>query len=223
VSDFKLTPDDKGLPHPLRAPCKFCGAPEGSEGTIETKNGQDVVHCGRCGRGLYNAPKTETGREPRTLTSIRSISPSQRARLFERAHNRCEFCGRSDSLVIGHSVSVKDGFDNLTDVQLNSDENLLVLCAECNAGWGARTPATWLLSKVLWLRTQPPASDRKPARQEFAAWLEQMRGKVLTDEEIERAQILFTQHGIEAKREVMDEHKREELEAWRKKRREEDS
>jgi len=141
---------------------------------------------------------------------------------MERAHYRCEICGSTENLTIAHIVSVKKGMDDLTDAELNSDDNQIVACAECNAGMGTQGPAPWILVRLVKQRTQTMApSDRKPARQEFLTWLEQMRGR-LTDEQIEHAQGLIGQVVIEAKREVEDEHKREELEAWRKKRREED-
>jgi len=203
----------------LRAPCPQCG---GTEGRIHwDQNGQDVVYCKPCNRHLYNAPKSESGRVARTLRTIRHISPSQRSRLMERAHWRCEICGTTENLTVAHIVSVKKGFNELTDAELNSDDNQIVACAECNAGMGINGPAPWVLIRLVKQRTQPPPSDRKPARQEFFAWLEQMRGR-LTDEQIERGQVLIGQVIVEAKREVEDEHKRQELEAWRKKRREED-
>lgn len=49
----------------LRRPgCRFCGAPEGSEGEMQYTNGQRVVQCARCGRFLYCQPKSEAGAKP---------------------------------------------------------------------------------------------------------------------------------------------------------------
>lgn len=214
---FKLEPEWQD--YLLREPCKKCGE---REGRIHwNQSGQDIVYC-KNNHHCYNAPKTETGRVPRTLSSVRNISPSQRSRLLERAHYRCELCGSQDSPTIAHILSVKDGFDVLTDAQLNSDENTLVACAECNAGMGKRTPPVWLLVRMLWQRTKPPPSDQKPALQQFFAWLDQEVGAKLSPEENERARALVGQIVIEAKREVAEEHQRKEAEAWKKKRAEED-
>jgi hypothetical protein len=133
--------------HTLRAPCRQCG---GTVGRIYTKNNQNVVFCRDCGRYAgYNAPKTETGEAPRTLQTIRHISPSQRTRILERALGRCELCASIELPTIAHFLSVKDGFDFLTDAEINSDENLIVLCAECNSGQSHRTGPLRLLAAIL--------------------------------------------------------------------------
>lgn len=124
------------LTHQLRRSCAACN---GTEGRIETKNGQDCVYCATCGRWQYNAPKTETGREVRTVTTVHEgIKPKQRARILLRASGRCELCGKSDSpLHVGHLLSVKHGLmQGLTELELNDDENLAAFCDECNLGLG---------------------------------------------------------------------------------------
>lgn len=135
----------------LREPCRSCGS---SHGRIETRSGQDCMFCSDCGNFQYNAPKTETGRKARTLQSVRSISPSKRYRVLERAHGRCELCGARTELTIAHMLSVKDGFDFLTDEQLNGDDNLLALCAECNGGQSARSVPPWLAAGLLYRRAK---------------------------------------------------------------------
>lgn len=127
----------------MRSPCRSCG---NETGRIETKNGQDCVFCTSvgCGRFQYNAPKTETGRAPRTVSTVHNgIKPNQRARIIDRASNRCEFCGAPSSvspLHVGHLVSVKDGFDlGLSDQEINHDENLAAMCDQCNLGLGDST------------------------------------------------------------------------------------
>lgn len=124
----------------MRAPCKYgC---QGGDGYIETKNGQDCVKCNECGRHQYNAPKTETGREARTVSTVHeAINPKMRYRVLERATGKCELCGKTDcNLHVGHLVSVDVGMrEGMTDAEINSDENLCSMCDECNLGAG-KTP-----------------------------------------------------------------------------------
>jgi len=150
MADFDKLERLVGEVYQLRKPCQQCGE---TRGRIYPKGNQDCVFCLNCSKFQYNAPRTETGREVRTLQTIRHISPSQRSRLLERAHGRCELCASIQELTIAHIVSVKDGFDFLTDAQLNSDENLMVLCAECNAGQGQRTMPAWLAAAIIYRRS----------------------------------------------------------------------
>ena len=122
---------------PLRKPCEKCGC---EEGVIRTRGGQDCVYCVGCGAYTrWNAPKTATGRAPRTVTSIHNgVKPNQRVRIVLRATGHCELCGKADcELHVGHLLSVKEGMQQgLTETQLNDDENLAAMCAECNLGLG---------------------------------------------------------------------------------------
>lgn len=121
--------------HPLRKPCIGCGR---SDGHLETRNGQDCVYCA-CGRFQYNAPKTETGREVRTVSTVHeAIRPKKRARILLRANGQCELCGKRDcNLHVGHLIGVKCGLaSGLTEAEINDDENLCSLCDECNLGIG---------------------------------------------------------------------------------------
>lgn len=137
--------------HGLRFPCAKCGD---TVGRIYPRNGQDCVFCRTCGTFQYNAPRTETGREQRTLQTIRGVPVSQRSRLLERAHGRCELCAITEGLTVAHILSVKEGFDFLTDAHLNSDDNLMILCAECNAGQRHQSMPPWLVAALLY-RRQP--------------------------------------------------------------------
>ena len=121
--------------HVLRKPCEWCLR---SDGHVETKNGQDCIYCA-CGKYQYNAPKVETGREARTITTVHeAIRPKQRARILLRANSHCELCGKRDcNLHVGHLVGVKRGLaSGLTEAEINDDENLCSLCDECNLGIG---------------------------------------------------------------------------------------
>jgi len=117
----------------MRKPCGRCG---NAAGHIETRNGQDCVFCSECDQYQYNAPKTETGRKQRTITTVHNgIKPKQRARILLRATGRCELCGGANNLHVGHLVSVDAGLKlDMTEAQLNDDENLCCLCDECNLG-----------------------------------------------------------------------------------------
>lgn len=136
----------------MRKACA-CG---GTEGFIVLKNGQDVVRCVLCKTHQYNAPRTETGREQRTVTTVHNgVKPKQRARVLLRDNGACVLCGRRDMLHVGHVLSVKDGLSSgLTETELNDDENLLTLCDECNLGIGKETMPVRLLLRVLAERTR---------------------------------------------------------------------
>lgn len=138
-------------------------------GRIKTCNGQDVVRCARCDRYCYNAPKVETGRETRSVSTVHAgIKPKQRARLILRASGRCELCGSRDSLHVGHVLSVADGLEaGLTERELNDDENLVAACAECNLGMGRETMPVRLMVAILRARiacATRAAADRSGAR-----------------------------------------------------------
>lgn len=120
----------------MRTRCRYgCDC---DDGYITTKNGQDCVYCVVCDRHQYNAPKTETGREQRSVsTTHEAIKPKQRSRIINRASARCELCGARGDLQVAHVVSVDSGHKlGLSDAILNSDENLIAACPECNLGMG---------------------------------------------------------------------------------------
>lgn len=137
-------------PFIMRKPCAYCGSERGS---IRTKSGQDCVFC-ECGRHQYNAPKTETGRDIRSVTTVHAdIKPKQRMRILLRANGRCEVCGKSGTeatIHVGHIVSVKVGLAaGLTEEVLNDDENLMSMCDECNLGLGSEPMPIRFLIRVL--------------------------------------------------------------------------
>lgn len=138
----------------MRVPCVSCGH---NFGSIENRNGQDVVLCGDCGKYQYCAPKTETGRAVRTVkTTHAAISPKQRMRIIERANGRCEICGTRGNVHVGHVISVIDGHRlGLGDDVLNSDENLICECEECNLGGGAQTLPLRMFVAILRSREKP--------------------------------------------------------------------
>ncbi len=128
---------DQTTPYAMRAPCKKCGC---TNGRIETRSGQDCVLCQICGAFQYNAPKTETGRAPRTVSTTHdACGPKIRARILLRANGACELChAASVPLHVGHLVSVEAGHRaGMTDSEINSHENLCCLCDQCNLGLGS--------------------------------------------------------------------------------------
>jgi 5-methylcytosine-specific restriction endonuclease McrA len=138
-------------PFVLRKPCVGCG---NEYGRIETRSGQDCVFCDGCNRFQYNAPRTETGRAARSVSTVHSaVRPKQRARILLRSNGRCELCGRraaDGALHVGHILSVQAGLaGGLTEVELNDDENLVALCEECNLGIGAQPMPLRFVVRVL--------------------------------------------------------------------------
>lgn len=142
--------------HPLRKPC----ACTSETGYIIETGGQQVVRCVRCHRGLYNAPKSETGLARRSVSDRPQIKPSKRARIIERDNGTCQKCHKTEGRMhIGHLLSVKDGRAiGATDEELWDDDNLVLECEECNLGFGERTPAPRLVYRVLQVRMK----SRKP-------------------------------------------------------------
>lgn len=124
--------------YPMRAPCNGCG---NTIGRVETKSGQDTIYCGGCNRWRYNAPRVETGRAKRTVSTVHdAVRPSVRFKVLQRARGHCEMpgCGSTGDLHVAHLLSVKDGLEvGLTEADLNSDRNLAAFCATCNLGQGS--------------------------------------------------------------------------------------
>jgi hypothetical protein len=136
-------------PWQLRTPCKHCGS---SDGRIRTAGFQDCVFCAQCGKHLYNAPKTETGREARSVATVHeAIKPKLRAKIFMRASGMCEVCGARGDLHVGHCLSVKHGLEQgLTETELNDESNLIAICPSCNLGMGKDTiPLRLAIAMVL--------------------------------------------------------------------------
>jgi hypothetical protein len=91
---LELFPVDATAPkrpaHALRAPCR-CGS---VDGYIEARGNQDTVFCASCRAYQYNAPRLETGRAVRSLSSRPGITPSQRARIMEEFGHANIACGK---------------------------------------------------------------------------------------------------------------------------------
>lgn len=130
----------------MRDPCKACGE---EKGRIEQRSGQDCVFCSQCGKFAYNAPRVETGRKQRSVSTVHEgIRPSVRYLVLERARGRCELCGITDTILhVSHLLSVKDGLkEGFTEAQLNREANLAAFCENCNLGQGEASvePILWL-------------------------------------------------------------------------------
>ncbi len=139
----------------MRAPCANCGH---ARGRLVERNGQDTVRCRQCDRHCYNAPRVETGRERRSVSTIHNgIKPKLRSHILERDGYRCVLCHATDvPMHVGHVVSVDTGFaTGLTDAEINDEENLIAQCEECNLGQGAqpiplRTAIAILKARLAW-------------------------------------------------------------------------
>lgn len=121
----------------MRAACK-CGS---GFGRITETNGQDVVRCISCDAYCYSAPRVETGRKQRSVTTVhKGIRPKLRAKILERDGYRCVLCCAVNvPLHVGHVVSVDAGLaTGLKDEEINDEENLIAQCEECNLGQGAQ-------------------------------------------------------------------------------------
>jgi 5-methylcytosine-specific restriction endonuclease McrA len=155
--------DEDPQPYRMREPCRFCGEPE--SGTVSRVNGQAVVRCGSCERAVYNAPRTETGEQQRSVSTVHAgIKPKLRSRVLIRAGRRCELCGKpveaTAGLHVDHLLSVEDGLaQGLTEQQLNHIENLAAFCEECNLGKGRTTLPLWLVVAIIKARTTLDGGD----------------------------------------------------------------
>lgn len=137
------------MSYQMRSPCPSCGS---TDGALLSKNGQDTVRCANCNRHCYNAPRTETGKAQRSVSTVHAaIKPSQRARVLLRDGNACAICHASDRpLHVGHLLAVDTGLKlGLTDSELNSDDNLAAMCEECNLGIGANPLPLRLAAAIL--------------------------------------------------------------------------
>jgi 5-methylcytosine-specific restriction endonuclease McrA len=158
------TAGDQSVRVVMRAPCPRCG---GDDGNVATVNGQDTVRCAECNQFCYNAPRSETGREARSLRTRPNIRPSQRARILARDNGTCILCHRSGvPLDVGHLISVHDGYlVGLSDADLSSDDLLAAMCTACNSGLSKRSlPPRWLAA-ALWAGrlNDGDDGDRRPA------------------------------------------------------------
>jgi hypothetical protein len=154
VADLIAFPDRKECPG---GRCLGCGC---TTSTITTKNGQDVVRCSNCDSYIYCAPKAETGRATRSVSTVPDIKPKQRDRIISRAQIRCERCGKhamasKTGLHVGHVLSKDEGVkQGLTADIINSDENLICECDECNLGHGRGVLPVRLLVAILTARVK---------------------------------------------------------------------
>lgn len=138
-------------PYWMREPCRKC---TNQRGLRVDRGGQACIYCAVCGQFAYNAPKSETGEPQRSVRTRPDIKPSQRRRIFDRDGSRCVFCNTDDTkLHVGHLLSVDDGHRlGVPDNELFSDENLAVMCEECNLGFGKFTAGLPLIARILHVR-----------------------------------------------------------------------
>lgn len=162
-SFFAMTTSADQAAHPMREPCPRCGC---RDGTITTRSGQDTVRCAECKQYCYNAPRSETGRERRSLSTRPDVRPRQRSRIMLRDNFACIMCHRSDvPLEIGHLVSVHDAhLVGLSDAELTSDDNLAVMCEECNSGLSKQSlPPRLIAAAIFAHRLHEREGGQRPA------------------------------------------------------------
>jgi ribosomal protein S14 len=139
----------------MRAPCKKCGH---DIGFVTEQGSQDVVRCISCESYCYCAPRVETGKAVRSVAKRPGINPKLRARiLVVRANGKCEICGNAgterEPLHVSHLVSRENALRlGMTDDEVDSEENLCAMCAECNLGLGQETVPARLLARVVMVR-----------------------------------------------------------------------
>lgn len=141
----------------MRAECSGCG---GTTGEIRPKSGQDCVYCCTCNTWQYNAPRLETGRAVRSLSTRPGITPAQRARVLAVHDHACIGCGKRPpdvaldiDHILGREIAFKHG---LLDELIDSEWNLAPMCQECNSGkrWVSE-PEVRLMYRVLMLKAMP--------------------------------------------------------------------
>ena len=132
----------QGTPHVIpseRNPC-VCGS---RRVHWVMSNGQRIARCDRCSTYVYSVPNHEVGEGPRKVraSSAERVDRTQRARLRDRDGLGCVLCGETaPPLHAGHLISVKEGrAHGLTDEQLWSDINLVVMCESCNLTLSSRS------------------------------------------------------------------------------------
>lgn len=140
----------------MRAPCSACG---NTAGRVVTKSGQDTVRCKTCDKYAgYNLPKSESGKEQRSVTRNREpMKPSKRAEILMRDGGRCVLCRSADAILhVGHLISVDVGLRiGMTEEEVHDDENLAAMCEECNLGIGKQPiplpTAVWIVrARISW-------------------------------------------------------------------------
>ena len=136
----------------METECKHCGGP------CEIRpNGPHMERvCKACDRHNGFAKKDPNDRRSATLRG--TIKPNQRSRIIQRAKTRCECCGRPAAatgigLHVGHVVSIDAGVKAGVSLEvLNSDENLIAECEECNLGHGRAPLAMAVFIAILMTR-----------------------------------------------------------------------
>ena len=153
----------------IRLACPHCSTDR--DCVIVEKGPHREAVCGDCGRHVKFVSKSELGEDPRSATVRGKIKPKQRARIIQRANLRCECCGRPASatgagLHVGHVVSIDAGTKAGVALEvLNSDENLIAECEECNLGHGRDPLPLALFVAILKTRSAKaePIAEDEPA------------------------------------------------------------
>lgn len=128
----------ESTPTDLRRPCATC---ESTDGVVIDRNGQRVVRCERCDAYQYNQPRHEAGLAPEPTRSS-GVKPKVRQRILAAHGHACASCGRSSilhgvTLHLDHMIPVAAAREyGVYDELIESEWNLVPMCAECNTGKG---------------------------------------------------------------------------------------
>jgi 5-methylcytosine-specific restriction endonuclease McrA len=120
----------------MRSPCRKCGS---TRGRIEERDPHHTLVCDDCGAYVRHVSRKELGLKTRSVRSRPGIKPSIRARVLERWGYKCGKCGRSplvDGVVlhVDHYKPVSTATSEAERADLEREDNLWTLCAECNLG-----------------------------------------------------------------------------------------
>jgi len=136
--------------------CCFCGGPTATR----VKGPHIEEYCDECGRHQRFVKKSELGLATRSVSRSK-IKPKQRSRIIDRARGRCERCGvpaakTKAGLHVGHVVSEAEGRRvGVAQEVIDSDENLIAECDECNLGHGKAPIPMSVFIAILMTRVPP--------------------------------------------------------------------
>ena len=123
--------------------CEHCGGTEFLDLPKFDTNGEVLRikrTCRGCGRYIKFVPKREAGYDTRSVSKRSGINPKRRKDVMERDGFRCVLCGQDAfdvNLHLSHIISVHEGYMyGIDESMLNSTDNLVTLCEECNLGFG---------------------------------------------------------------------------------------
>jgi hypothetical protein len=131
----------------LQRACATCGS---LDGILTFGDTHQRLDCANCGRWQKWVSKQELGLAPRPVArDAQCVPPKQRARILARDGCRCQFCGSTERLHVGHILAHAEGTSAGIDHELlDSDDNLITQCEACNVPVRESLPL-WLAAALL--------------------------------------------------------------------------